>query len=506
MKSPININSKIISLLWTVLIAVSLFYSFLYINKLDLRSGEQWGHYYSVFTDDVSSLETLFIEKKIPFLSSNESSVLFNDISSMKSLSLKDIPNRFNPIDPRLDPYMEKVDQLFGAEYNGEDYSIIYVEKKGISLWGLYLKLLRSVPPKRSFWSISGFEPLKRILPLCFFILFYGILFGFSRGSRWTNSAAMLGWIPLIYLFGYLPLFLAIVYFYFIVKNRSILSLSSLVIVTIVFLYSTQNLNNEFLSFFLLGLFSLSLLITRETYSLAKRGSGNFVRPRRIQKIAFRKPEHELFSPVQIINPSVKNQIPESGGSAYLMPLVICCIVLTGLFFSFQTSSPSYYVPLPVELAGLQWDLPDTEKTIVRDALLTPADYITHLAFQEGFLYGADWTYPHRDAPLLYPVFSKAEKKISKNYEIIADYSDEWFEERIQVLGNDNPATILFSTDHPGYVIKKMNHLKSRSFTLLNFSFSVLILLLIIFKNGKTHLRISLRVRKKLLRRNEKVA
>ncbi len=506
MKSHISLNSKIFSLLWTVLIGASLVYSFFYINELDLRSGEQWDRYYSVFADDVSSLEKLFLKENIPFLSYSRSFVSYNDISNMKSLSLEEITGRFSSADPRLDPYMRKVDQLFSAEYKGEVYNIIYVEKDAISLWGLYVKLFRALPSGESFWSISGFEPLKRLLPLCLFLFLVGTIMSFSRGSRWKSAAALLGWIPLIYLFGYAALILAMVYYYFILKNRSIVYLFTLIITTALFLYYSQNLNHQFLLFFSIGLFSLSLLFSKETVLMSKKETAATDRRWKAGRIQFRKPEHQLFSPVPIVAVPVRKQTSVTGGCVYLKTIIISFIVLAGMLSFFSKPVASYNAPLPETVSGLEWNLLDTGKTSVVGALLAPADYVTHLAFQEGFLYGSDWSYPHQDTPLLYPVFSITEKIFSKSYEIIADYSQQWFEERVLMLENDNPATLLFSTDSPGYVIKKMNHRDSSSFTLLNFSFSVLILLLIIFSNGKKHINISLKVRKKLLRRNEQVA
>lgn len=484
----------------------SLVFSFFYIQNLDLRSGEQWERYYSVFTDEVPPLEKLFEEENIPFLSYRRSMVQYNDISGMKSLSLQDIPGRFSNLDPRLDPYMEKVDQLFSVENNGESYSVLYVEKEAISLISLYLRLLGRFSSRDVFWSISGFEPEKVIPAMCLFILFSGVLIGFNRGARLKSAAAMAGWIPLVTLYGNPAILLLLVYSYFALKNRSLLSLSALVVATALFLYFSQNLNNQFLMFFFMGIFSLSLLLARGSVSWKVKKQRSASSPGMRGKIHFRKPEHHLFSPVMISAAPVHNTMIISGESTYLKPFIISLVLIIGLLSFGGKPSPSYYAPLPEPMDGLEWNLTDTGKTSVSRALLTPADYITHLSFQEGFLYGSVWSFPHREKPLLYPVYSRTEKVISKSYETIADYSERWFEERIFSFNSNNPAALLFSTDSPAYVIKKMNHQKSSTFTLLHFSFSVLILLLIIFSDGKSYIKFSFKSQKKLLRRNEQIA
>ena len=140
------------------------------------------------------------------------------------------------------------------------------------------------------------------------------------------------------------------------------------------------------------------------------------------------------------------------------------------------------------------------------DTLISPADYITHLAYQEGFLYGSKWVFPKNEKPLLYPIYNSDQNVFSKSYEIKAEYSEKWFNDKISVLKNDNPAKLLFSTQYPSFVIKKPNHGNYQSFMLLKFSFSMLVLLLLFFSDEKVFNKRSINIKKKLLRRNEQVA
>jgi len=506
LKSSININIKIISALWAGLILFLLIFSVKSINEMDLRSGEQWKNYYSVFTTDALAVEKFLRDEGLPFISLNNSKVLYNDITSLKSVALKNVNERFSTLDPRLDPYMKSAARLFTAHNEEISYSILYIERNSISLTLLYAELLMAFRNDGIDWSISGFKPVNQYLPLLAFLISSAGFLLFTPLNRWKTAIALSGWIPFVVLSGIPALALSVSLSFFIVKRKSPVYSFVSILLVLIFTYYSSNLNILYIQSLLFGVFGITLLLF-EKNTLVENPSGRAGSRRwKEKKVLFKKPEHQLFSPVQIMAPLSKNVSVAGNNNNSLLYLVIATMLVICGISAVNTSPDIYTVPLLQEFPALSWTLEDTESTVVEGSILSPADYITHMAFQEGFLYGSEWTYPHQKNPLLYPVYMSDDKIISKEYEIIADYSELWFKNRISMLKSDNPAKLLFSTDHPGFVIKKPNHQIYQLFTLLQLTFSVLLLLLIISSNGKKYINISFIVRKKLLRRNEQVA
>lgn len=465
-----------------------------------MRSGEQWGGYYSIYTSDASSLEICLNRENLPFISLNESEIVYNDISCMDTVDLKDLPERFSPLDPRLDPYMKSIAQLFTAYDEDTVYDILYVEKKSISPYLLYSKLFVEFYDSQISWSIGGFKPLQLFFPLViFFFIFAGFLVT-TPHNRWKTAIALAGWIPYVYLYGIPALILAVAFSFGVMRRVSSFFQAGLVFLTLIFAYYSSILNMEYIQHFLVGIISILYLTRSDKNRMVRRSQIVSSRKWKEKKIILKKSDHQLFSPIQI-GASTMHTVgaAENKNNSLRYMTLFAMILICGLTLV-NTSPDAYIVPLPENNPDL------TGSSERGDVILSSSDYFTHIAFQEGFLYRSEWIYPRKENPVVYPVYSFDGKVALKSYEMIADYSENWFYDRIELLKSNNPAKILFSTVSPCFVIKKLNHEDSHGFLLLQFSFSVLILLLIIFSNGKKYTNMSVKFRNKLLRRNEQVA
>jgi hypothetical protein len=493
----INNNiAKTISLMWIFYIIASLSLSLFFVGKLDLRKGDQWGNFYTIITSDAQSIENYLTDEKMDdFLSLNRSVIRYNDISSMKEVPLKDLSGRFDTQDPRFDPYMKNAAELFSAQSDGKEYELLYFESTSLSVMTLYATLLKEFSSQEIFWTISGFEPLTLFLPLLLFCL-YIALYSMTVKGNWKMSAGLCGWIPFVFLLGFSALPAVILFSFLINRKKSPLIISSALVLTLLFFYNTGAFS--FLNGFA---FINGLMINLYVYFSVEKAAAS--KRRKIPRISLRKPEHELFSPVPIMIPGTRqNSAVEI--SHLQLPLALIFVMVVLVITLMEPEKETWMLPLPVAGEEADWTLEDIAQTGAD--LLSPAAYLTHVAFQEGFLYGTKWEYPLADKPLTYPVYEMLENSFSQKYEIQTDYSDGWFLNQVSLLNNDNPAKLLFSTETPGFVIKKSNHYNYQTFTLLKFSFSMLILLLLIFSDEKKYKNISLNVKTKLLRRNEQVA
>ncbi|MBI9097781.1 MAG: hypothetical protein JEY91_04865 [Spirochaetaceae bacterium] len=498
-------NRKLISILWSSLILCAVFFSFMKISGTDFIWGNQWAKYYSIITSDASTVEAFFLKENIPLISFNRSEVVYNDISDIKKIPLKAVVNHFDPHDPRYDPYLKKVGTLFTAHKGDSHFDIVYADRESISLFGLYIKMFRYFSKSTVFWTISGFEPVFTFLPLLILIIFYGGFILISSEKKILISIILLSWLPFVLLYGFSALAVSVVSLYIFARKKSLFLLIPFCIITLLYAHYSLNLSRQYLLLFALGLFSL-LLLYYDKLEIKGESPGRdrsvLSGKRKIRRILLRKPEHNLFSPVLIMGSQYRT---DRVGVISKSFFVVFLLIVSG-FSLIDIESSDFIVPFAQEQSELGWTLENTGLTEDSDSLLSASDYITHVAYQKGLLYGSEWSYPKADRPLLYPVFKSTDEGFIKEYVLKADYSDKWFRETILQLNNNNPATLLFSTETPCFVIKTPVHRKNKTFMLHNFTFSMLLLLLIIFSDGKQYNRIPFNVRKKLLRRNEQVA
>ncbi|MDA3808713.1 MAG: hypothetical protein PF518_00145 [Spirochaetaceae bacterium] len=474
-------------------------------RQFDYRTGSQWEKYYTIISSDASQIESFLLEMNISdYLSYKRSRVEYNDISSIKTVLLSEISDRFNSLDPRIDPYMRGIKELFTAQSGEISYDLLYVERNAISIFKLYWLLSRNFPLNVNQWHIGGFEPLKEFSPIVLFVLYLLVSIIFVREKRLKYIICLLVWSPFVFHFGYSALGAALTLSYLLYKQKSPLYISSVILFLLLYIYYTSFFSLLFTLTFLSGFAgNLFMLFPRD------RGQTRVQEKWRAPKIKLRKPDHELFAPVRILAAKKESSIVIGSRRGHLL-IPSFFLILIAILSTTETKEDSILLPRLEIKKGLSWTLNDLSQTTDslsedQNYLISPGDYITHMAFQEGFLYGTKWEFPRLEEPLLYPVYQSIEKGFSKSYEIKADYSEKWLSDKISVMNNDNPAKLLFSTHSPGFVIKNSNHYNNDSFILLKISFSMLLLLLIPGNHIK-YKNISLSVKKKLLRRNEQVA
>lgn len=490
-----NKTKKMITILWLLFIPLSLFAAIFMICGLDMRKGDQWDQFYTIVSSDGEAIEDFLEEEDLSsFLSLNKSVIIYNDISSLRTTSLNDVQSRFDVSDPRLDLYMERAKELFFTQSDQSEYNLVYLENSSISIFSLYWKLSKRFSSDEIFWFISGFDPVRMVMPLCLFIL-YMFLFTFLSKDKLVILAGFSGWIPFVFLYGIPALISVIALSYLIYRNRSPILVAIVIVLSLFFLNITCGISTSFSLTFLQG-----LLINFYLYSA---GHSRPEKSRKTRKITFRKPDHEIFSPVTI-GIGTQKHVNAVENRRNLFPVAASFLFIVIISMLFEKKEDTFIFPVLEEQSDLQWTLSDTGLT--GGAHLSPADYVTHYAFQEGFLFSREWVYPHIEKPILYPVFQTEEKSISKSYRTQFDYSEEWFSELVAHMKYDNPAKLLFSTKSPGYIIKKINHYNYQSFLLLKKSFCMLFLFLLFFSDGKKYKNLSFSVKSKLLRRNEQVA
>lgn len=516
-----NKTKKLLTYLWIIFILVSFSYSLVKIGQTDFRSGEQWENYYSIFASDGSQVESLLNDNNvIDYISLNNSIIRYNDISAMEEVALKEIDTRFNSLDPRFDPYMKKISGLFTAHSENIDYEIIYVEKNALSIYKLFWIMFRHFQGKSLQWFIGGFDGISLVSPGILFFFYWTISLFFMANKR-KGFIGRLNWFPFVFFGGYPACALAITCSNFIDRKKYSVYVPVIISLFLIYVYFVKDFTIYSIISLVIALLSNFVILSSQKRIQIKEKNiyytNTLANKWRIPRFRLGRSDHELFSPVKImhrvkrkVKTYVVEPVPGTHKNVLLIIAVLFLSIIPLFLFLAKTQEPMI-LPLWEEQGKLEWSLKNTEFLDISEredesSIFSPADYISHVAFQDSFLYGSEWEYPNRDKPVLYPHFVEERNQISKSYEILVDYSEKWFESKISMLNNDNPAKLLFSTETPGFVIKKSNHYNNQSFILLKFSFSMLLLLLLIFSYGNKYKNISFKVKKKLLRRNEQVA
>lgn len=94
-------------------------------GRNDLRLWPEW---YTLVSLDGDETEKL-LQGSVPFLSPASLMVKVNGFDGDLSVPLSEIPERFSPEDPRIDPFVKSLHTLFRARWDGRKADVIYVDR-----------------------------------------------------------------------------------------------------------------------------------------------------------------------------------------------------------------------------------------------------------------------------------------------------------------------------------------------------------------------------------------
>ena len=128
------------------------------------------------------------------------STVDFYDFSSIIRYPYSGLAKRLDPLDPRRDPYMERMAGYFTVSAGDADYQVLYVPARSTS-FSLFVRLWTLFgPPGRNGWRLADFDPLEKALSVVA-TLAIGALFALGSGRKrkgWplVAFADSLLWLP----------------------------------------------------------------------------------------------------------------------------------------------------------------------------------------------------------------------------------------------------------------------------------------------------------------------
>lgn len=409
--------------------------------------------------NEVSKVENILL-KNYKLISKNNTKVIYNDFTDIKSISLANLKERFVKGDFRIDPFMKGSSEFFLTESDsGKKYNIFYLKNNKGEI-GFYLGLRKLFGKEISKWLIPDVSFMDNIISILIFILCWVFEIWMEKKSRLLTLCLGIPWFISIGLIGFkiLPVSIALYLFivfsfgnfaddlrfflnYKIFNNKkikvSILSLLLMFLILSIYLIFNSSI--------------LAVLISFFVNFLCLAGYYLFI------KVAVNQQEHKTFFPVSLNINKRKHKKFKIKKEALLIILVL---LATFLLPKLPNSNYPVRFPIPIEYSTVKsWNWEDIknlhqEKTAV--SMVDVSDYLCHIAYQENYMYCHDWKFPQKDEVVLQNYYEKTENSIkySKNY--IFKFTENWYSNIINKKEKQGLDLLLLSQEKPSGVKKEI--------------------------------------------------
>ncbi len=367
--------------------------------------------------------------------------VEFSSFEGLDAVRVDHLDGRFDPLDPRLDPYMKRLIHFFKDRGKWVRY---YVPSR-VPAFRFFIRLLLVFPGYGRNWRLVDFDIYGKTLSLLLSVIFLIILYFTKRQFQYR-------WVLLL---GYAPWFFALVSgdFYDLISFYLLFSAWYLVIEDSLdmareYVFSDwlrpdlERLLYRYL--YLAGAFLLTTLLRMLSGQPGKELvrnlspviatfmlTGAYILSVQIHYFTH---EHLIFSPIRIIG--------GSRGKTKEGCIVGMCLLVAVTPFLLLVGGPTskLSVPVPTSQAGsssfswgaleLLWQSKgrNPEQTRLPDI----AEYVVHMAFQEGLPYGGPYgkpySFPTRGSVLTVSNFKEDRRnhRITKTSQVVATYDEDW--------------------------------------------------------------------------------
>jgi len=367
------------------------------------------------------------------FVSAGNSWVDYMDIPRMKQLPVSEIDDVILPGDPRRDPYLSVVHELFESG----DSSLVYLPS------GPGIRHYRRILGKISGWdNWTLMDDIGASPGLAAFLIFSSLAFliAFTAGGGPFSISRLISILPLslLILSGnpgmvfplLLTFFLSPVNF----KKRG--GSRGKFFTAVVYTGYTAAAASMVNSSAGVGIWALAAaLLSSEIIALAtpflkkhprrasavQQGKKFFLRKRR---------EHQLFVPLSLMQPAHRtSRLSQKTAGSFLA----AGFTLAAFFLPADFGTQAAHTPIPHALpaeSGFDNLSSFTALDGARNALSLPdaALMLSSAAFQEGFLFGSDFRLPRPGDSLTIRGFSSRGDGISVTETVVKNYDKSWFE------------------------------------------------------------------------------
>ena len=400
-------------------------------------------------------------------ISENTASVSFFAFDGEGTLQMNEIGDRLDREDPRYDEYMKRLPSYFHTRIAEKEYDLYYLpgnaEKLGMHFF--FSPAMRTMGGK---WRLVGWNPLAQVVFLFFYIVLVAAVV-LRRGKQ--KGLFLLGgisWLP--FLMGGDALSFAAASLVFLTWVVAVREIRPFFLHRLYYPQEAEGAENMFrkaLYPFSLAIFCFILFlfpsadIYRAIAALSAVSANIFIviwaACRESAKMKTR--EHRLFIPLSILGSGRKT--PAARSFPRFVPVLVFAMLIAPTTAVSLASSGSVRVPV---FQSLTENGRLTRKTIEElwirrkaESLPDLADYFSHRAFQDGFLYGRKYGFPAADEELYLPVFNGTfGEKLHEMKKPVLRFDTEWFDNALNDIPPAGIEQLLISQKTAGFAAEEL--------------------------------------------------
>ena len=437
--------------------------------------GQLWSGYYTLLVPDrygeAPVLDRLEAAGFTEVVTESRTTVRVTAFSHLERVPLSELDDRLEAEDPRFDPYMRRLPRYFRAEGIQNGYRLFYLPASG-GIVGTAIRLRRAFPEEVEDWFLADFAGVHRWVAVFGVLAFSVVLTVLAKGRRLGTAAICIPWVlGSLSHGGVWPAYAASVSIGGYLLLTSLTRPKGLITVTGV------------------GAILLPTILVLQLDAISPRSGAAALgatlsvvllswllsRRRRVGK------DHPLFAPLRIL--------PRSPGEEgrrlrRLLPLLPGLLLLGGtlallpLGRDIRVPSPAPLVEpvLEADAASAPGTLRELWTVSRGDELPNLSDFFAHVAYQEGFSFGAEFAFPSAAAPLTLVEIREEEGRLVEGTRIAADYGLEWIEETLDSVPSGSIERLLLQQPtSTGVVNTPLSGLYSRSSHLITYGVVLLV-------------------------------
>lgn len=501
--------------------AFVLLFNTVFRTTLAVEQLQLWRGYYAVLVDDDRSLaEVEQALKNAGFshtLSRQSAQVQFNSFDELQSVSVAELSSRLDSIDPRFDPYMQRVPALFTAFVEGKRLEVVYVRSDKPPIFVLP-QIARTLGAPVSGTLFPAWNPLDALAALLLFLLFAAIVLWRSPRQRSMVAVGALPWLVTAALGGLssLPVVFALYFVWAYTAELVVPAYRELLRAPRPRWESGPLLRR--VSLFAVAV-SVAMVLTRvsgESVNVAPAAAATVVLlfvAASFEALRDCHKEHRVFTPLSILQ---RDMFRRMGGARSKYRSALPWFLALTLFAPFtalvlpEDSVP--LVPQPRAVGGVNALSPESLERLWRlesgGDFPTLADYVAHRAFQASYLFGGDYRLPVLGSEVAISRFRRNGNEMSKRRETMMVFDSQWYRSVTDVVGELSPAGLLANGGVPGGVVRERAHrLYWQPLTVLqHFTLVFLVFVPVVFTHSATTVALRRTALNQLARRRRQAA
>jgi hypothetical protein len=436
-------------------------------SALDAEQTQVWPGYYSVLVASERPVEQA--EQALrqagfgETLSSHSAQVDFHSFDRVESVSVAELRGRFDSLDPRVDPFMERLPGLFRASINDTTYQLIYVRSDEPPLTVLP-RISRALAAVGIEARYPSWQPLASAAAVGLALLFCGIVVWRSAKRRLVVAAGALPWLLTAAVGGVeslpvvLPLFFSWAYAAEIVvpayreifrARRPHFDGGSLVTRTL----------------FFAGAVTAAIGLTQLTPDMvnvvpaAAAAVVLFFAAAAGEAYRALVTEHRVFTPVSIRRRDMFRKIGDRSAYQPALPWLLI-IALAAPFLTLLLPEDSVpLMPQPQRVGAVTDISPEALRQLwdreAQSELPSLAAYVAHRAYQSSFMYGGSYHLPEPGAAVTLPRFVTSNGSMRRVQETVVAFDQQWYRNVTAAVEAVSLPGLLSHGGSPGGVVRE---------------------------------------------------